>query len=382
MPSKLFLMSYIGFVLILFFSLSINYVYAQPYWLEEGSYAEYEFGAGALFGNVKVHYLEGSMRWECISIDENMATIEETIIFSIPEFYTNHDYTHRNNFSYIGKEYYDMAKKDDFTFITEFPIENVNLDDIYLPDPYPMRDENGEIVIDKETGQPIMIIDYVVSFYSLSETTLTATFKVDLSTRDVYDLDSDIIGRWLWWIYPDVYSLADKTPEIAFYNWRGYEVPVSVRYWNKDMEDVKNRLWDMAFKYVVPEGCEEWFLMSGAVVEGYEPDENVHMGYQNPVDVSNIYDAESGYLLYSNSYMLSDDISIHYFGMEAHIRTNTDEEGNYYEMCELIDTNISFEKQEAEIEQHSDLLYYLGFMAIIIILLAVIYGGKKSGIFD
>ena len=51
-------------------------------------------------------------------------------------------------------------------------------------------------------------------------------------------------------------------------------------------------------------------------------------------------------------------------------------------MCELIDTNISFEEHEADSKEHSDFFYYLVFIVIIIMSIAAVYGGKKSGIFD
>jgi len=362
------------FVLTIICITSIWSVAAQPYWLEEDSYMEHEFsGKMKTYGSIQRIYFQGTIRWECLDITDDFATIEETLSFTIPQTYYGVDgVEHLNEIVFFGKEYYDMANVEDYTFITEFPMDDKIAVELF--EPVELLDPGtGEVVIDEDTGLPVMMGDYVVVITNVTAMIeKNVTVKVDLDTRDVYDMEGNLFGRWLWWLNVDEYPLDGKVTELALYNWRGYEVPVGIRYWNMDMEEIK-QLWDMAFQYWVPEGVYDWFLMSNYDVPGYEGyDENNERSIQ-PIIFRDLYDANTGYLIYSEHWGLADDISLNIFGLEAHL-----------EYVKFSDTNIDFSTPpETTIhEETNNTKYYIAFVLLMIIFIILIGMVMRNKSFD
>jgi len=344
---------------------------AQPYWLEEGSYAEYEFsGYLKTYGKICHASIIGTIRWECIKIEDDFATIEEALVFSFPQSYHDEEGNeYINSILYLGKEYVDMAQSGDYSFVTEFSIdENVEIE---VHEPVEMRDpETGEVIIDEDTGQPVMIGFHMVVLSNVSAIIEKKTIvKVDLETRDVYDMEDNLFGRWLWWINVDDYSLDGSATELALYDWRGYEVPVGIRYFNMDMELTK-KYWDMAFQYIVPEGTYDWFLMSNYDVPGYE-DYDPNDPYRiTPITFGDLYDASTGYLIYSEHYGLGDDISLNVFDLEANISAT------------LSDTNIDLDTSAVSSAESSNTPYYLGFSVLAILLAISLILARRYNAFD
>jgi len=337
---------------------SIKYTSCEPYWLEEGSYVEHEFeGFIRTYGLLIGVHIQGTIRWECLEIQDGMAKIEETLYFSFPQTYTNKAGNEVINYiCYYGKEYHNMAKCGDYSFITEFPIEKQMLVEFY--EPCEMIDrETGEIVINEDTGLPIMMGEYIVAISNVNSIIHKNTVVVvDLETRDVYDIKGNLFGRWLWWINVDEYPLDGRVEELALYNWRGYEVPVGILYVNRDMDFVK-RHWDMSFQYMVPEGTYEWFIMSNVEVPGYEGyDENNEKSIQ-PLTFGEFYNTNTGYLMYSDYYGLADDISLNIFGIEAFLNNS-----------KISDTNINFSFDNNGDVGKSNATYYIAFFLLFLLM--------------
>lgn len=352
-------------------SISCLDVSAMPYWLEEGSYAEYEISGNILtYGKVWGAYIVGTIRWDCLKIEDNSATIEETLVFSFPQFlYDESGNEYSNSIRYLGKEYVDMAKGGDYSFVTEFSIDdNINID---IHEPIEQRDPvTDEVIIDEDTGQPIMTGSYVVIISNVSAIVeKKAIVMVDIETRDVYDMEGNLFGRWLWWLNTDEYPLDGMVNELALYDWRGYEIPVVIRYFNMDMELTK-KYWDMAFQYMVPEGTYDWFLMSNYEVPGYEDYDPDDIYYIPPITFRDLYDANTGYLIYSEHYGLADDISINIFDLEAHISAI------------LSDTNIDFDTPYIPPDESSNIPYFLVFFILAILLVVSLMVVRRYNAFD
>lgn len=351
---------------------STGYANAKPYWLEEGSYAEYEFGGFIMtYGNLQKTYIQGTIRWECIEMENDFATIEETLSFFFPQTYFRNEQEYDNDIIYLGKEYVDMAKAGDYSFITEFHIDDQTSIESFEPEVL-IDPETGEAIIDKDTGQPIMIGRYLVVVSNVdSIIEKRTTIKVDLDTRDVYDMEGNLFGRWLWWINVGEYPLDGNVTELALYNWRGYEVPVGIRYWNMDMELTK-QYWDMVFQYMVPEGVYDWFVMSNFDVPGYDdydPDDPYRI---SPIIFRDLYDANTGYLIYSEYYGLADDISLNVFDLEAHMGE-----------VRLVGTNINFDAQDTSVDEKTgSTLYYLAFSSLIVLFLISLVVVRTYNPFD
>jgi hypothetical protein len=208
-----------------------NYVHGQagfkPAWLRVGCAAYYEFGNLQKPGLVNIYFNEcwafgrdisGNCSWRILSVGNGVAEVEVVYTLAIPGCSTYDEYITKLRahelpavVEYDGEEFFALAKKGNFSFMTTFPQDQI--------------DPTKAIIFNNSVTGGIGI-QYWGGFF------IQKTFRVnvDLQSLNIIDESGNVLGKWLFWINPVMYPVDESVEEIAMYNWNGITVKRNVTY--------------------------------------------------------------------------------------------------------------------------------------------------------
>jgi hypothetical protein len=210
--------------------LQSTYVHGQagfkPAWLNVGCAAYYEFG-NLQTGIVNVYFNEcwavgrdisGNCSWRILSVSGNIAEVEVVYTLVIPGCSTYDEYITKVRahemptlVEYDGEEFFELAKKGNFSFMTPFPQDQI--------DP-----TKAIIFNNSRTG------DIGIQYWGGFLINKTFRVNVDLQNLNIIDKDGNVWGKWLFWINPVMYPVDKSVQEVAIYNWNGITLKRNVTY--------------------------------------------------------------------------------------------------------------------------------------------------------
>lgn len=351
-------------VIVIFLLFNPNTLLAIQGNVEKGTYATYEFQASLSVGNINNMFCEGEVGWICLDREGDLVEMKQWISFTIPYEYTDviNGNLDSNSIVYIGEEYVSMAKEEDLSFVPWFTEDDIAILDITEPWTY----------TDPSNGEETFINEYLVELAISGDYYFEMTVNVDLSTREVYDLDDNAIGRWLWWINPERYPYGEKTTEVFRYDWCNQEVNCTVKYVSEDTYDFWY-IYDNRFKgeYDKCFTMNPWSVSCG--VNEY--------GEENRFVASIAYSASSGLPIWARGGVgLQDDVTyIMTNGLDIYPYMEFDiEEGREGDvMFSLVESNLIPTNYEIN-EHHGYINYVLAMVAIICALLIIILYKKRD----
>ncbi|MHC1605421.1 MAG: hypothetical protein ACXQTP_05585 [Candidatus Methanofastidiosia archaeon] len=353
-------------IFLFFFSIlnSDSLICCYPQDIAPGKYATYEFSADINVGNIRWLYCTGTVGWRCEAVEGDMARMTQWIDFTVPTEYIDpvREEICNNSLYYAGKECVEMAKKGDFSFVSWFPGEDISLKEIYKP----------YVITDPATGEQTLIEEYGVDVYISGEYYFEETFDIDLSSREVYDLEGNAVGRWLWWINPEQYPFEGETEELLRHDWFGRKVWGEVVYLNRETIDPK--LWDI-IEQRANGAVTEIFSLYRTEIEDYEIGDSEDPLYLPPVSISIQYSAATGFPLWPYGVGLCDDVT---YGMTGGLdfSPSLDKEGAV--MFTLQDTNLTV-TESYNAENKSSMVVYVSLVLIVIMGTGVIFFSLKRG---
>ena len=258
----------------------------------EGSFATYEFSASVCGTNIEWLQAEGTIGWQCIERDGDVARMRQWMEVTFPKEYYDQSVEKilDNPILFVGEDIYNLALAGDYSFIPHFAPEDFELADSWAPD--------GQYV--KEYG--IKLYVHGTHYYEM-------TVDVDLRTREVYALDGNVIGRWLWWINPEQYPLEGQTDEVYRHDWYGQQINGFVSYYSEDTYENWGLIFENRFKGSVTE-----LYSLGQKISSYEP---VLIGGEPLYFSAGIqYDISSGMPIWPYGVGLCDDVTALMTGLE------------------------------------------------------------------
>ncbi|HOP09282.1 MAG TPA: hypothetical protein PLC12_03600, partial [Candidatus Methanofastidiosa archaeon] len=166
-----------------------------------------------------------------------------------------------------------------------------------------------EEVYNQETGEMETRGEYSVKVYVVGTQYYESIVDVDLRTRDVFDLEGNVIGRWLWWINPEQYPLEGQTGEVYRYDWHGQQIGGFVSYISEEAYDG----WGSVFENRVKGTVDEIFML-GQDIDSYES--VVIQGEPHYFSAGICYNAATGMPIWSYGVGLCDDVTAAMTGMD------------------------------------------------------------------
>ncbi len=351
-------------IIVVFLFLGINFISAYQDNVEEGTYATYEFKAGLSIDGINALYCEGEVGWMCVGRNGDLAEMRQWISFSVPYEYIDviTGKLISNDIYYMGEEYVSMAKDGDVSFVPWFPKDNITVQQIREP----------FLVTDPSSGEERLINEHSVTIATSGDYYFEKMVYVDLSTREVYDLNNNRIGRWLWWINPEQYPYGESIVEVFRYDWCDQEVNCTVKYISEETSDIWY-VYDNRFKGE----HDECFTMNPWMVScGTDED-----GNENYLTAGIAYSVSSGMPIWARGGVgLQDDITyIMTNGLDLYpyMAFDMDEGKEGDVMFSLVETNLVltiFEKSEG-----SDYFYLvLAAVTIVSVLMLIVLYIKRD----
>ncbi|MCJ7770745.1 hypothetical protein MUP37_04110, partial [Candidatus Bathyarchaeota archaeon] len=250
-----------------------------------------------------------------------IATLEFEFDLTIPGYNTSDEYVaaikaHQvvTTVDYTGKEFVDLAKKGDFSFVKTLPRAQIDTQKVEIVD---NPDRNGA---------------YLVIFWCGFHIQETFNVVVNLQDLTMIDEHGNPWGKWPYWINPLSYPVDKDVQETALYDWSGTRLNRNVTYM------LPGKQPDYSGSVQTPIGnFSEYYL---AIISPFNFQNLNATGSKEPVQVwqTVTYEPTTGLLLNSLSSHYLDDILAQKLGI---LRLNP---SGYFWLSKLV--GISFSPQE------------------------------------